>query len=145
MSLVTITGNVRDHGRKIIPASQQPELYFRPEASHVLWAGLMHGDSVKADLAPSGRFTVELESESDDSLSYIPWVRWLVDPSEPDAFGYYEFPRIWPDSGGDIGDLIRPSVGWVYCSPTAPVKSGRIRAEFQYNTTTTQLFRRYFS
>lgn len=148
MALVTITGTVKDHSNVVIHPDQQPELWFRPDGPRIR-AGLLAGVEVKANLtAGTGAFTVPLESDGDE-ISYVPFLRWLVDPSQTDpekrAFGYAEMPRIWPDTGGPIGDLIRPATGWVYCSPFAPVTDGTIRAEFQYNTTTTALYRRVIS
>lgn len=145
MALVTITGRVWDNGRVPIPAPQEPELWFRPDSARVS-PGLLAGVEVRASLnATTGVFIVQLESV-DDEITYIPFLRWLVNPAETDpdkrAFGYAEWPRIYPDTGGDIGDLIRPVTGWCYCSPLVPVSDGSIRAEFQYNTSTTSLYRR---
>lgn len=142
--VVTITGNVFDHSRVVIPAAQQPELWFRPDSSRII-ASLLAGVESKATLSSNGEFTIDLVSDGDE-ISYTPVLRWLVNPAEPDmekrSYGYVEFPPIWPDTGGPIGDLTRPAIGWVWISERATLANGTIRAEFQYNPVTTSLYRR---
>lgn len=140
--LVTITGRLWDHARTRIPQEQWPELWFRPDGPRV-GPGLMTGVEVRANLDyPSGSFWVELESDG-DAITYTPVVRWLVtDDPQPQrrAFGHAELPKIWPDTGGDIGELTRPQKGWCFVSESVPDRSRR--TEWQYNPITTKLYRR---
>lgn len=145
---VTVTGKLVDHSRETFPPDMEVELWFRPDSSHILSSMIAGVESKATYDADFGNFTVDLVSDG-DALSYIPFMRWLASdsslPPAQRAMGYVEFPRIWPDTGGDIGDLTRPSTGWVWVSERAALANGRIRAEFQYNPVTTSLYRRVLS
>ena len=122
MPYVEISGNVRDHGGKIVPVNLQPELWFRPNAPVIIGgsAGMLLGVEAKADLtAATGAYTVQLFSGP--GISYTPVYSWLSDPSQADqqienrARGYMEFPTIWPGQGGPIGSLPQDPIqvnGW---------------------------------
>ena len=106
MGQVTVTYNAWDHNRQPIPASQAPEIWFRP-----LWAtyaaGMMTDREVKGTLnATTGAGSVVLESDPD--LFYVPFMRWLV-PGQlntPNAArGYAEWPAFNPGKGGPIESL----------------------------------------
>lgn len=150
MPLVTITGNAWDAGEEPVDASLRPRLWFKPSRSWVK-NGLQTGASVLADLnANTGAFSVEVYSDFSRDLTYTPWLDHLTPGQETEppgdrALGYFEWDPIWPDSGGDIGGLYRPATGWCYIHPAAPVTSPSIHAEFQYNSTTADLFRREVS
>lgn len=146
MALVTITGNAWDHSRAPIPASLQPRLWFRPIAAHIS-GSLLAGVEVQATLtASTGAFTVKVESGP--GLKYRVSMDWLVpgqetEPPENRARSYVEWPyEVYPDVGGDIGDLITYvyGVGDVYVANDAPNYSRR--EAFQLNPSTQDLYRR---
>ena len=106
MALVTVTFNAWDHNRQVVPAAQQPEIWFRPVRSS-LANGLMTDRAVKATLNPAtGAGQVQLESAPD--LLYVPEMRWLLDRNVPDAHDFCEWDAFNPSFGGPIDQLPGP-------------------------------------
>lgn len=150
MPMVTITGNVRDHGLVVLPTNLEQRLWFKPNEGHVVGSYALDGQRAYAELSSSGAFTAEVWSEPGrPDFWYTLCTDWLTpgqetEPTEERARGFFEWPqRIFPDSGGPIGDLIDPTIvipGWVWCSPTAP-DSG-VRNQLQFNMTTKLLYER---
>lgn len=109
MAQVTITYNVWDHSRDVIPSGIVPEIWFRPVATSYA-AGLMSAREVKGSLDPeTGAGSVQLESAP--GLTYVPVLRWLSDASqatediENRARGYDEWIPFYPAGGGPIDQL----------------------------------------
>lgn len=128
MSKVTITGNVWDGDLEPIPAANEPELFFRPLATSND-RGLLTDREVFADITDpvTGAFTVQLESQP--GLVYIPIVRWLKNPEDPNnrARGQAEWKPIYPGAGGPISnlpDVVKLSgVWWGFGPPPAQLRS----------------------
>lgn len=110
MAKVTITGSVWDGDLDPIPAANEPELFFRP-LSTSRDRGLLTDREVFADIPNlgTGAFTVQLESQP--GLMYVPILRWLKNPEDPNnrARGQAEWEPIFPGAGGPIDQL--PSDG----------------------------------
>lgn len=110
MPLVTITGNVWDHTGSPIPAERMPQFGFRPNTSNLVSGGLAAKVEAFATLNyATGAFSCELVAEP--WITYTPWLRWLINPGEPDpedwAYGYAEWSwtvNPYPN-GGMISDL----------------------------------------
>lgn len=108
MTLVTITYNVWDHARNMIPTGLSPEIWFRPVGTSYA-AGLMSSREVLGSLDSSGAGAVKLESVP--GMTYVPVLRWLSDPSqnaqtpENRARGYDEWTPFYPGAGGPIDQL----------------------------------------
>jgi hypothetical protein len=109
MALVTVTYNAWDHNRQVVPAGLKPEVWFRPIKSS-LASGMMTAREVKGTLnASTGAGEVRLETGAD--LLYVPFMRWLSDPSQADeqvekrSYGYCEWEPIYPAAGGPISEL----------------------------------------
>lgn len=106
MAKVTITGNVLDSDLEPIPAENEPELFFRPLATSDA-RGLLTDREVLAEITNpgTGAFTVQLESQP--GLIYVPIVRWLKNPEDPNnrARGQAEWKPIFPGDGGPISSL----------------------------------------
>lgn len=113
MTTVTVSGNAMDHNAVAVPASLQPELWFRPLATSLAHGALTNRE-VKAELQSSGAFTALLESHP--NIRYVPFMRWLTDTSQANldpqnrALEYCEWQVINPGQGGDISTL-DPNVG----------------------------------
>jgi hypothetical protein len=156
MPLVTLEGNVRDHGLEPLPADLYQRVWLRPNRERIVpGAGALDGQRVYAkDYDPeTGAFSIDVWSTLDESLWYTlgsDWLRpgWsadpLNDPSDERMRGYCEWhqDRIFPDAGGPIGDLVKnpPVFGLVWSSPTAP--DAGVRTQMQFNTTTKLLYER---
>ncbi len=141
--MVRIIGTVSDHSRVAI-AGRGARLWFRPKRGNTAEGYLLSGGEVQATLNDAtGAFTVDLDNAS----TYVPVLDWLIKPGEdtPEmrARGFEEWPfEVFPDTGGYISDLIDLALGndRVYSSPTAPDEG--VRAGFQLNTVTGDLYQR---
>lgn len=103
MALVTVTYNAWDHNRRVVPASLQPEVWFRPMRSS-LANGLMTERAVRGTLdVATGAGQVQLESAPD--LVYVPEMRWRFDSTQPAARAACEWEAIHPGKGGPIHAL----------------------------------------
>ncbi|MGX9349160.1 hypothetical protein [Microbacterium sp. KNMS] len=152
MPLVTITGNLRDHGLKVMPAQFQQRLWFKPNEGHIRSSYAMDGDRVYATLAADGSFSVDVWSEpSTPDLWYTLCTDWLppgqeLEPTEERARGYFEWPvKIFPDVGGPIGDLVDiiQGIGLVYVSTDVHEGMSPVpRYQLAYNPSTTWLYLR---
>lgn len=151
MPLVTITAQPSDHGIKVMPAALQQRFWLVPNEGHLLGNRALDNQPVLADFTPGGTtLTAQVWSEpGNPRLWYTLRTDWLrpgqeLRPPPELSQGYYEWPvRIFPDTGGPIGDLIDPNIattGLVWCSPTAPDSS--VRAQLQFNMTTKLLYER---
>lgn len=152
MPLVTITGNLGDHGLSVLPSQYEQRLWLKPNKGHVRGPHAMDGARVYASLASSGAFSAEVWSDPNDpDLYYTLCTDWLppgqeTEPTEERSRGFFEWPQpIYPDLGGPIGDLIDiiAGVGLVYISSAvnehlAPVP----RYQLAYNPITTELYER---
>lgn len=63
MPLVTITGNLRDHGLAAMSTTARPRLWLVPNKGHVKSGYALDGLSFEAELASDGTFTVDVWSE----------------------------------------------------------------------------------
>lgn len=115
MGVVTVTGNAWDHTGAPIPASNFPELWFRPLGHDISAGSLLVGVEAKANLnLATGAFTVDLMAEP--WIRYRPVLRWLVNPLEPNpemwSWGYAEWDWTFNPfpSGGPISDLDVPDL-----------------------------------
>ena len=129
MPLVTVTYNVWDVNRQVIPAEQDPQIWFRP-----IWAsyaaGLMTDREVRGTLTTAtGVGQVQLESTPD--LFYVPILRWspLGADADLESIGkaYTEWPIFHPGKGGPIdtltGSIAPLSALWYgFGKPPAQVK-----------------------
>lgn len=149
MPLVTITGNLRDHGLVVLPTEYEQRLWLKPNKGHIRAGYAMDGARVYAQLSTSGEFTAEVWSEPGaPDLYYTLCTDWLppgqeTEPTEERARGYFEWPQpIYPDTGGPIGDLVEiiVGVGLVYCAPDAPNPS--VRMQLHYDTDSYNLYER---
>lgn len=120
MAQVTITYNVWDHSRDVIPSGIVPEIWFRPVATSYA-AGLMSSREVKGSLDPgTGAGSVQLESAP--GLTYVPVLRWLSDASQANetvenrARGYDEWSPFCPGAGGPIDQLpnVSPNIRGIF-------------------------------
>lgn len=106
MPKATVTGNVWDSDLDPIPASNAPELFFRPVATSTA-RGLLTDREIPADTfnVGTGAFTVQLESQP--GLMYTPILRWLKNPQDLGnrARGQSEWEPFYPGTGGDISSL----------------------------------------
>lgn len=109
MALVDVTGNAWSFGRRPIPASMRPELWFRPVRADVGPGGLFSGVEVQASLtAATGAFTVKLEHDFEFQIVQ----RWVTNPSEPLPQNWvWEYSQwhftFFPGAGGRIDDLVK--------------------------------------
>ena len=149
MPLVTITGNARDHGLVVLPTNLEQRLWFKPNMGHLVGPHALDGQRAYAELSPSGAFTAEVWSEPGNSnFWYTLCTDWLppgqeTEPTEERARGFFEWPqRIYPDIGGDIGDLIDQyfGLGTVYAWHDAP-RRDRFN-QLHLNTTSQWLYER---
>lgn len=116
----TITYNAWDHARDVIPASLQPEVWFRPVGTSYA-AGLMSSREVKGTLnVSSGAGSVKLESVP--GITYVPVLRWLSDSTQDAetvqnrSRGYDEWTPFYPGDGGPIDQLptVSPHVSGIF-------------------------------
>lgn len=111
MAAVTVSGSALDHDHEPVPAGLVPELWFRPVKPGIADA-LFTGREVKADMAPSGYFTVQLESY--EGVWYVPYVKWLAADSQTEemqARAVTEWDPIYPGEGGPISELPTATAG----------------------------------
>lgn len=115
MAKVSVTGNAWDHTGNPLPATLQPELWFRPEGHDISGNALLAGVEAKATLnLNSGAFTVDLMAEP--WLRYRPHLRWLLNPNEssPEKWSYGWATWDWTinpyPNGGPIGNLDGPNL-----------------------------------
>lgn len=151
MPLVTITGNLRDHGIIALPTQFEQRLWFKPNKGHLVSGYALDGARVFADLTPQAGFSAGVWSEPNDpDFWYTLCTDWLIpgqetEPTEERARGFFEWPqRIYPDAGGPIGDLIGRGPGGgglVAAGPTLPDASVRW-AQFQWDTDSGWVFER---
>jgi len=149
MPAVIVSGNLRDHGLANFPPGLKPRLFFKPNKGHITGSYAMDGDRIYADLQPDGSFTVQLYSEpSNPDVWYTLCLDWLPpgrenEPTKERSRGWFEWPqRIYPDTGGPLGDLIDliNGVGMVYYAADAPRKG--VRMQLHFNTSTDDLYAR---
>ena len=130
MALVAVTGNVHDNGGVTIPAELSPELWFRPKEASISTGGLLVGVEVQAALNLStGAFTVTL----DNSITYVAFLRWLLNPSEtlPErrscVYARWDH-EISPGLGGSIENLLpeefRPEGAYYFGALSDPPPPG---------------------
>lgn len=149
MPLVQITGFARDHGLEVLPTSREQRLWFVPNMGHMKpSAGALDGRPVAADFNRStGAFSVDVWSTLEPDLWYYLRTDWLtpISPGSTEEVnrGFFQWPqRIFPDTGGELGDLIeqQTGLGLVYCAPDV-VNTSR-RNQLQYNTGSHDLYER---
>lgn len=152
MPLVTITGNLRDHGLVVLDPQFEQRLWFRPNSGHIKGSYAMDNARVYADLQADGSFSAEVWSEpSDPDLWYTLCTDWLppgqeLEPTEERARGYFEWQQpIFPDIGGPLGDLVDLifGVGMVYISSKVNEAMSPIpRYQMLYNPVTNDVYAR---
>ncbi|MBC6496116.1 hypothetical protein [Microbacterium sp. 4-7] len=118
MTLVTVTYTAWDNNRKVVPASAQPRVGFRPLTTSTD-SGLMTDREVWGTLDPvTGVGSVQLESVP--GLIYQPFMDWLIDDGadEPTnrARETCEWAPFHPANGGPIDELpgVVPAFGAYY-------------------------------
>lgn len=107
MTLVTVTYKAWDHNRKVIPASAQPRVGFRPLATS-RETGLMTDRENWGTLDPATGVG-EVKLESFPGVLYVPFMDWVIDDTDADpanrAREYCEWEPIYPGDGGPLEQL----------------------------------------
>ena len=146
MPLVNLYSNASNHGLEVMPANRQQRIWLVPNRGHIVPAGgaLDNIGVLCAFNHSTGDFNADVWSEGPDLWYYLR-TDWLVVPgdTEEGARGFYQWDtRIYPDTGGDIGDLIEQQfgLGLVYCAYDAPNPARR--NQLHYNIGSADLFER---
>lgn len=153
MPLVTLHGNLFDHGGNVLPSELQQRVWLVPNRGHIKEGSMaLDGLPVLCDFdRNTGRFGADVWSTLEPDLWYILRTDWLVpgqetEPPEERARGYFEWPeRIFPDVGGYVGDLVKitAGVGMVYVGGEVSTGMENIpRYQFAYNPYTHWLYER---
>ncbi|GAA4774706.1 hypothetical protein [Microbacterium gilvum] len=152
MPLVTLTGNVSEHGLAILPESLQQRLWLVPNKGHIKGSRALDGQPVLCALnRATGAFTADVWSTLEPDLFYTLRADWLIpgqesEPSEERARAFFEWPvPIFPDTGGPIGDLVEiiAGLGLVYVSDAVAENMSPVpRYQLAYNPSTTWLYQR---
>lgn len=152
MPLVTITGRAWDPGQNPVPAELEPRLFFEINDAQVVSGALLADVETQATLNfATGQFSVQVFSDLTDKIWYRAVMDHLIPGQETEpparrARGHVYWPqRIYPDVGGDIGDLDDLVIGVglvaVYPGPRNPA----IRNQLHLNPDTGDLYERNVS
>ena len=138
MAQVTVTYNAWDHDQGKIPESLRPQVGFRPLATSLV-SGMMTNREVWGTLDyATGAGSVKLESAP--GLLYVPFMRWLTDPSQANeqvenrSYGYCEWKPFFPGNGGPIDQLpdVVPAFSAFYYGFGDPPQFLRVRDDVVY-------------
>ena len=153
MPMVGLSGTLTDHGLRVMPEKYKQRIFLVPSGGHIVPGGhVLDGDRVEATLnRTTGVFNVQVWSEPGRKNFYYTLASdWLTDPDNPDPSalfqrGWFEWNcRIYPGTGGDIGDLTdAPLSELVYIGTDVNLSMWPIpRAQLLFNPVTDDLYRR---
>lgn len=152
MPWVQISGSVKDHRNVVMSEGSQQRLWLKPNRGRISTAGALDGTRVFVNFdRETGEFSASVYSDPGSDLYYTLCADWLPPQAstEERALGYFEWPeRIYPDIGGNIGNMVEVAygIGLVYVSDSVEAgMSPAPRYQLLYNPTTNDLYERRIS